>query len=155
MTGVERPRVSAVARFGRGLALCLAALGIGAAAEAWLQMPLGTGDDPGPGLLPLVLGLGVAGLGIATALSGGWPSTGPLDRRRGLAVAGAVVAWALALPYLGFALTTLVALVLLARAIGPTPWSRALVFALLAGGSAVGLFRGLLKLSLPRGPWGW
>ena len=65
------------------------------------------------------------------------------------------MAWALALPYLGFAVTTVVALFVLGRAIGRAPVARLLVFALLAGGSAVLLFRELLKLPLPRGPWGW
>jgi putative tricarboxylic transport membrane protein len=140
---------------GRGLALLLAALGIGAAAEAWRRIPLGTTDDPGPGLLPLLLGLGVAGLGIATALARAWPRAAPIERHRALAVAGAVAAWALALPYLGFGLTTIVALFLLARGVGGAPLSRLFVFALLAGGGAVLLFHGLLKMPLPRGPWGW
>jgi putative tricarboxylic transport membrane protein len=140
---------------GQGLALLLAALGVAAAAEAWRRIPLGTADDPGPGILPLLLGLGVAGLGIAAALAGAWPPGAPLERRRALAVASAVVAWALALPYLGFALTTVAALFLLARGVGGAPLSRLLVFALLTSGGAVLLFRGLLKMPLPRGPWGW
>ncbi|HEX6212064.1 MAG TPA: tripartite tricarboxylate transporter TctB family protein [Methylomirabilota bacterium] len=143
------------AMLGQGLALLLAALGIAAAVEAWRRIPVGTADAPGPGLLPLILGLGVAGLGVGTALGGAWPPAAPLERRRALAVAGAVVAWALALPYLGFGLTTVVALFLLARGVGEAPLSRLLVFALLAGGAAILLFRGLLNLPLPRGPWGW
>jgi putative tricarboxylic transport membrane protein len=116
---------------------------------------MGAADDPGPGLLPLVLGLAAAGLGIATALGRAWPAAPPLERRRMLASAGAVVGWALVLPHLGFALTTVVALVALGRAIAPAPIGRLLVFALVAGGCAFLLFRVLLKLPLPRGPWGW
>jgi putative tricarboxylic transport membrane protein len=144
-----------VVRLGRGLALLLAAIGVAAAVEAWRSMPMGAADDPGPGLLPLVLGLAVAGLGIATALGRTWPAAPPLVRRRMLASAGAVVGWALALPHLGFALTTVVALVVLGRAIAPAPIARLLVFAIVAGGGASLLFRVLLKLPLPRGPWGW
>jgi putative tricarboxylic transport membrane protein len=118
-------------------------------------VPIGTADDPGPGVLPLMLGLAVAGLGIATALGRAWSPPAPIERQRALAVASAVVGWALALPYLGFTLTTVVALAVLGRAIGPAPVARLLVFALLAGGGASLLFRGLLKLPLPRGPWGW
>ncbi len=146
---------SRVAVLGRGLAVLLAGVGIAAAVEAWRSMPLGTADDPGAGLLPLVLGLAVAALGGATALARAWPPGAPLERRRALAVGGAVVAWALALPYLGFAVTTVVALFVLGRGIGRAPVARLLVFALLAGGGAVLLFRGLLKMPLPRGPWGW
>jgi len=140
---------------GRGLAVVLAGVGIAAALEAWRSMPLGTADDPGPGLLPLVLGLAVAALGGATALGRAWPPTAPLEHRRVLVVGGAVVAWTLALPYLGFAVPTVVALFVLGRAIGRAPVARLLAFALEAGGGAVLLFRGLLKLPLPRGPWGW
>jgi putative tricarboxylic transport membrane protein len=148
---VNRP----VVRLGRGLALLLAAAGIAAALEAWRTMPMGTADDPGPGVLPLVLGLAVGGLGVATALARGWPPAVPIERARALASVGAVVGWALALPYLGFALTTVAALIVLGRAIGPASVARLLMFALVAGGGASLLFRGLLKLPLPRGPWGW
>jgi putative tricarboxylic transport membrane protein len=140
---------------GRGLAVLLAGVGLAAAVEAWRSIPLGTADDPGAGLLPLVLGLAVAALGGATALGRAWPPEAPLERGRALAVGGTVVAWALALPYLGFAVTTIAALFLLGRAIGRVPVARLLVFAVLAGGAAVILFRGLLKMPLPRGPWGW
>jgi putative tricarboxylic transport membrane protein len=148
---VNRP----VVRLGRWLALLLAATGIAVALEAWRTMPMGTADDPGPGVLPLVLGLAVGGLGVSTALARAWPATAPIERARALAGAGAVVVWALALPYLGFAVTTVAALFLLGRAMGPAPAARLLIFALLAGGGASLLFRGLLKLPLPRGPWGW
>ncbi len=143
------------ALLGQGLAVLLAGVGIAAAVEAWRSIPLGTADDPGPGLLPLVVGLAVAALGGATALARAWPPGAPLEGRRALAVGGAVVAWALALPYLGFAVTTIVALFILGRSVGRAPVVRLLVFALLAGGAAGLLFRGLLKMPLPRGPWGW
>jgi hypothetical protein len=66
-----------------------------------------------------------------------------------------VGAWALTLPRLGFAVTTVGALFLLARGFGPAPAARALTFAVVTGLAALGLFRGLLALPLPRGPWGW
>jgi putative tricarboxylic transport membrane protein len=148
---VNRP----VVRAGRWFALLIAASGIAAALEAWRAMPMGTADDPGPGLLPLVLGLAVGALGFATALGRTWPAAAPILRGRAFAVASAVAAWALALPYLGFAVSTIAALFLNGRAIGTSPIARQLMFALVAGGGASLLFRGLLKLPLPRGPWGW
>jgi putative tricarboxylic transport membrane protein len=148
---VNRP----VVRLGRGFALLLAAIGSAAALEAWRTMPMGAGDDPGPGVLPVVLGRAVGGLGVATALGRAWPPAAPLERDRALAGAAAVAGWALILPHLGFAVTTVVALFILGRAIGQAPVVRLLMFALLAGGGASLLFRGLLKLPLPRGPWGW
>ena len=145
----------AVLGLGRGLALLLAVIGIVAALEAWRAMPMGTADDPGPGLLPLVLGLAVGALGIATALGRAWPPGAPIQRGRALAVASVVVGWVLALPYLGFAVTTVAALFGMGRALGSVPLGRQLVFAVIAGTGASLLFRGLLKLPLPSGPWGW
>jgi hypothetical protein len=72
-----------------------------------------------------------------------------------VAVAAVVVSWAVAMPWLGFAMTTIAALFLLGRAIGHVSTARLLVFALLMGGGAVLLFRQLLNLPLPQGPWGW
>jgi putative tricarboxylic transport membrane protein len=67
----------------------------------------------------------------------------------------AVLGWAIMLPYLGFAVTTAAALFVLGRAIGPGPIGRLLAFAVLASAGASMLFRQLLTLPLPRGPWGW
>ena len=145
----------AVPRLGRALALLLAATGIAAILEARRSMPLGTADDPGPGLLPLVLGLAVAVLGVAAALARTWPAGGAVERGRLLAVAVAMVGWAVALPYLGFAVTTVAGLFVLGRGIGGVPITRLLVFALLVGGAAALLFGRVLQMSLPRGPWGW
>jgi putative tricarboxylic transport membrane protein len=140
---------------GRGLALLLGAIGLVTAAQAWRRIPLGTPDDPGPGLLPLALGLLVTALGAAAALGRAWPAPAALDGPRVLAVAAVVLAWALALPHLGFTVATAGALVVLGRALGSASWRRVLAFALLASAGAVALFRGLLALPLPRGPWGW
>lgn len=140
---------------GRGLGLVLAALGVAAAVEAWRGIPLGGPDDPGPGALPLVVGVIVVALGIAVAFTRNWSPAPRLDLRRTLTVAAVVVSWVIAMPRLGFAMTTIVALFLLGRAFSQAPAARLLVFALLTGGGAVALFRGLLKLPLPRGPWGW
>lgn len=151
-----KPAVSALpAVLGKGFALLLAVLGLAAAVLAWLRIPLGTPNDPGPGSVPLTLGLGVATLGVAAALARAWPAAAAFDGRRALTVAAVVAGWALALPRLGFAVTTMVALFLLGRAVDRVPLPRLLVFALLTGGGAVALFRGLLKMPLPRGPWGW
>jgi len=118
-------------------------------------MPMGAPSDPGPGVLPLLLGLAVGGLAIATALSRSWPRPAPMERGPVVVAVAAVLGWAAALPYLGFTVTTAVALFLLGRAIGPAPLGRLLAFAVLASGGASMLFRQLLKLPLPRGPWGW
>jgi hypothetical protein len=139
----------------RGFALGLAALGLAAAAEAWRRIPIGTADDPGPGLVPLVLALAVAALGVATALTPGWPSATSLERGRVFTMMVVLVVWVIVLPHLGFTLTTVAALLLLGRAHGGVMgWALGAFAVLTAGGAAV-LFRVVLAIPLPRGPWGW
>jgi putative tricarboxylic transport membrane protein len=139
----------------RGLALLLAAIGALAALEAWRAMPLGAGDEPGPGLMPLVLAALLAGLALAAAASREWPRPGPLARARMLAAAAVIAAWPLALPRLGFALTTGLGLLLLGRVVDDKPWGRLAVFAAVTTAGAVVLFRVVLRVPLPRGPWGF
>jgi hypothetical protein len=139
----------------RGFALLLAAIGVLAALEAWRAMPLGTGDEPGPGLMPLVLAVLLAALALAAAASRDWPRPGPVARARTLAAAAVIAAWPLALPRLGFALTTGVGLLLLARVVDATSWVRLAVFAAVTTAGAVLLFRVLLRVPLPAGPWGF
>ena len=143
------------ATLGRGFALALAAIGIAAVAETWRRIPVGTVDDPGPGLVPLVLALAVAALGVATALMPAWPPATSLERGRVLTVIVVIVAWVLALPHLGFTLTTVTALLLLGRAHGGVAGWPLVAFAVLTAGGATVLFRVMLAMPLPRGPWGW
>jgi hypothetical protein len=140
---------------GRGFAIGLAAIGTAAFAEAWRRIPLGTTDDPGPGLVPLVLSVAVIALGVATALMSAWPPPTSLERGRVLIVIAVVVAWVLTLPHLGFALTTVTALLLLGRAHGGAAGWPLVTFAIVTAGGATVLFRVVLAIPLPRGPWGW
>ena len=139
----------------RGFTLLVAAVGALGALEAWRTMPLGTADDPGPGLMPLALGLLLAALGLAAALSRDWPRPAPLAPRRTLAAAVVIVAWPFALAWLGFALTTVLALLVLGRAVDEARWAWLVAFSLLLTAGAVLLFRVLLRVPLPVGPWGW
>lgn len=139
----------------RGFALVLTTIGVLAALEAWRAMPLGTADEPGPGLMPLGLALLLAGLALAAAASRDWPRPAPLARARTLAAAAVIAAWPLALPRLGFALTTGLGLLLLGRVVDETSWTRLAVFAAATSAGAVLLFRVLLRVPLPPGPWGF
>jgi hypothetical protein len=139
----------------RGLAVLLAVLGVLAALQAWRAMPLGTGDEPGPGLMPLMLAVLLAVLALAAAAARDWPRPQPVAVARTLAAAAVIAAWPLALPRLGFALTTGLGLLLLARVVDETPWARLAVFAAVATAAAVLVFRVLLRVPLPAGPWGF
>lgn len=139
---------------GRLLALALAAAGAWAALRAWRAIPLGTLAEPGPGLFPFLLAVALALLGLAAALMPAAPAA-PAARGRALAVAALLVAYPLALPRLGFALSTALGLLLLARAIEARSLGRLAAFALLVTVGAVLLFRQLLAVPLPRGPWGF
>ena len=139
----------------RTFALLLAAAGALAAVTAWRYMPLGSADDPGPGLMPLVLGLLLAALGIAAAAARDWPHVPPMARARILAAASVIVAWPLALPWLGFALTAGLGLLLLGRVVDEASWKGLGAFAVLVTAGAVLLFRVLLSVPLPVGPWGF
>ncbi|MBI4270679.1 MAG: tripartite tricarboxylate transporter TctB family protein [Candidatus Rokubacteria bacterium] len=140
---------------GRVVALLLAGAGLFAVVEVWRRMPLGTPADPGPGMFPLLLAATLAGLAAAAALGRRWPAPSPAAGRRALAVAALLVAYPAALPRLGFAVTTALAMLLLARALEPAPWPRLAAFALVASAAAIALFRVLLAVPLPRGPWGF
>jgi putative tricarboxylic transport membrane protein len=139
----------------RGFAALIALSGALAAAEAWRSMPLGTPDEPGPGLMPLALGALAFGLGLAAAAVGEAPRPATLAPARALLAAAILVVWPLALPRLGFALTTAVALLLLARVVGEARWPRVALFAAVTTTAAVLLFRVLLRVPLPVGPWGF
>jgi hypothetical protein len=138
----------------RALALLLVAAGLYAAGDAWGRMPLGTPSMPGPGMLPLALGLVVAVLAGATLLQAPGEAGG-IARRRAVQVATLLVLYPLLLPRAGFAVTTALVLFLLGRAIAPAAPTRLAVFALASAAGAALLFRHLLAVPLPTGPWGF
>jgi putative tricarboxylic transport membrane protein len=138
----------------RGFTLLVAAVGALGALEAWRAMPLGTAAEPGAGFMPLVLGLLLATLGVAAALATSLAHVAPLARARTLAAAAVIVAWPLALSRLGFAVTTILALLVLGRVVDEARWSRLLAFSVVLTAASVLVFRVLLRVPLPVGPWG-
>ncbi|SOD99651.1 tripartite tricarboxylate transporter TctB family protein [Caenispirillum bisanense] len=121
------------------------------------QIELGFSSDPlGPRSFPIIIG-GVMALASVYPLvrpdpRPDWPAAGRLLE---IALAVAVlVAYALALPQVGFVLATAVAAAILSWRLGSRPLG-----AVLAGiGISVGIyvvFHLILGLSLARGPWGF
>jgi hypothetical protein len=139
-----------------GLSLILIALGI-----AWetFKLPLGSLHDPGPGYMPLLLAVTLGGFGLIVVLRG---ASSPLFRSQrwaelphALKILLACVFAALALERLGYRLTIIILLVFL---IGVMERQRPVMVAAVALGFSFGtffLFSDLLKVPLPRGPWGF
>jgi putative tricarboxylic transport membrane protein len=139
-----------------GLALFLVALGI-----AWetYKLPLGSLHDPGPGYMPLLLAIALGGFGLIVTLRG---ASSPLFRSRrwpeaahALKILLACVFAAFTLERLGYRLTVVILLIFL---LGVIERRRPILVAAVALGFSFGtffLFSNLLKVPLPRGPWGF
>ena len=137
-----------------------AALAVFAAAVLWesRRLPLGSVSNPGPAYMPVVLGaLGLVG-GIIIAVLGAdsapASSIGWREWRHTVAIFGACAFAALALERLGYRLTIFIALVFL---LGVIERKRAVPTLVLAVAFAAGsflLFDTLLRVQLPRGPFG-
>lgn len=138
-----------------GLALIAVAALVGWENRAY---PLGTLDAPGPGSVPLMLAALLAFCGVITLLRA---SGSPLLRsirwdesRRGLLLLVACGIATFALERLGYRLTMIALLVFL---LGVVERKSALTTLLVSLGFAFVsyyLFATLLKVQLPRGPWG-
>lgn len=139
-----------------GLALFFLALGIAWEAH---KLPLGSLDQPGPGYMPMLLAIVLGGLGLLVALrrkssallqSLRWPEIGHACKI--LLACGFA---ALALERIGYRLTVII---LLAFLLGVIERQRPVAVAAVALGLSLGtffLFADLLKVPLPRGPWGF
>jgi hypothetical protein len=141
----------------------LAVLGFASAAlvEA-RRLPFGSVSVPGAGFFPLTLSAGLALLGtllVVRAFTA--PPTGaaafvaPGGRARMLTVVVALFAYAAALGWLGFALTTFALMVVLFRVVESHGWPRALVESAAAAALSHVVFKTWLGVRLPPGPWGF
>jgi len=139
-----------------GLVLIALAVLIG-----WLnrEFPVGTLADPGPGYVPLLLACSLGGIGLLVAVSGKsstalsameWP-----EATRALIILAACVAATFALERIGYRLTTAAFLVFF---VGIIERKKPLVVVLVAAGFSLASFYvigDLLRVPLPRGPWGF
>jgi len=147
--GMKSDQVSGVMLF--ALAICV----------WWLNraFPVGTLSDPGPGYVPLLLAIAFGGIGLLIAVFGGrsepllairWPEAG---RAAVILIACAVAT--LALERIGYRLSIMVFLVFF---LGVVERKKPLTVALVAVGFSLISFYVvgvLLKVPLPRGPWGF
>jgi putative tricarboxylic transport membrane protein len=124
-----------------------------------LRLPLGSLGNPGPAFFPGALALLLLGAGVAVALLGGGAARASSiewsEWRHTVAIFGACAFCCLALERLGYRLTIFAALCFLA---GVMERKRPLATVVFSAGMAWGtfsLFDTLLRVPLPRGPFGF
>lgn len=143
----------------RGLNAFWILLGAAAAAASW---SLGIVGSAGPesGFFPLIAALIVLGAGVllfvrkdTRAHAVDLPRGAALGRILGV-VAGLAL-MALAMPFLGFAVTGTLTMIVLLRTVEQTSWPGSIALAVASSAAVVSLFGHVLGMALPRGPWGW
>lgn len=134
-------------------------LGAAAAAAAW-NIGLTRPSGPESGLFPFIAGLIIAGAGIVMLLKPStaaeapeWPRGGARGRVAGV-VAGLAV-MAACVPYLGFAVASVITMMVLLRTVEHASWIGSVALAVGSVAVTMWLFGNLLGMPLPRGPWGW
>jgi len=139
-----------------GLVLLLVALFVGWQNRSY---PMGTLQEPGPGYVPFMLAvfLGVTALLIfvrgtrAQPLGEmAWP-----EAPRALVILVACSVAAFALERLGYRITVFAFLVFFLGIVERRHWLSTLILASAFAVLSYALFDTVLKVQLPRGPWGW
>ena len=126
-------------------------------AYASYKMGLTAGGRPGAGFFPfgMAIGIGIIALlrliGVNRDAGDTKPAVRPDEWRKISGTVAGMLAFALLLDDLGFAVCTFLLFVFYLKVVAAQPWQRALIF---AGASAVGahlFFDVLLRAPLPRG----
>ena len=125
-----------------------------------LQLPFGAAARPGAGFYPVFVAVFavVVALGATTsAFRSAAPGAAAVDldaaaRRRVVISVVALVAFCLALPWVGYPAAAFAFVTIVLRYLGAR-WTTALVAGVLSSAGSYGLFAVLLDVPLPRGPW--
>ena len=131
-----------------------------AAIIAWETrvLPIGSLARPGPGYLPLALAAIMAGLGLAIAWRGGGPRVADLtwsEASHAIKLLGGCAGAALTIEWLGYRLTMFLLVLFFLGAIERRRPFAAVATALGLSLGSFWLFADLLRVALPRGPWGF
>ncbi len=145
--------------FERALNVFWIALGAAAATHAYTLGVIGS-SGPESGLFPLIASLIVMATGAVLLV---WPASrasAPQYPRgaalwRVLGVVGGLAFLAIAIPHLGFALAGAITMMILLRTVERAHWAESLILSLASIAIVIWLFRHVLGMTLPRGPWGW
>jgi putative tricarboxylic transport membrane protein len=138
-----------------GIALVLLSIAVLVASRG---LPLGTLRTPGPAYMPVVLALLLLFFGLLLVAMRG--SSAPLwtvrwhEWRHAVAIVIVVVFFAYALERLGYRLSVAAALVFLLGAMERKSVLFTLVFSVAVAAASFFIFSTLLKVPLPRGPFG-
>jgi putative tricarboxylic transport membrane protein len=122
------------------------------------HLPLGSLQNPGPAYVPVLLATLLLVLGIAVAVLGGGAArvaeVGWSEWKHGVMILAVCAFMALALERLGYRLTIAIALAFLIWVLERQSILSGLTFAVLFAMGSFYLFETLLRVPLPRGPWG-
>jgi len=133
-------------------------LGAATAAYAWSLGIVGP-SGPDSGLFPLIAAIIIMAAGLILLLrpnplvASQFPRGAALGRILGV-IAGLAV-MAIGMPYLGFAVTGAITMMILLRTVERTSLSGSIALALASVAAVVWLFDHMLGMVLPRGPWGF
>ena len=141
---------------GTGLAIVAALL----LEESWrLKLPLGSVAMPGPAYVPVVLAVALMVSGAVIAVQGGraprLAAVGWQEWRHAAAIIAVCAFMALAFERLGYRLTVAAACVLLLTLVERKSAVAAVIFAASMAFGTYYLFDTLLRVQLPRGPFGF
>jgi putative tricarboxylic transport membrane protein len=121
-------------------------------------LPLGSLASPGPAYMPMLLALLLLAFAVfLVALGARSPrvaAAGWTDWRHAVAILAVCVFIALALERLGYRLTVFLALALLLGLLERRSLVTTAVFSLVFAAASFHLFAVVLRVPLPRGPWG-
>lgn len=135
-------------------------IGLGTMANAislGLMGPMG----PDSGFFPMICGVIVTACSLTMILgksrylvaSPEWPTRTAIYRVCG--VLGGLIAMAILLEYLGFAIAGVITTFVLLQAVERSSWLQSLVLSIVSVAVIMYLFGHLLGMTLPRSPWGW
>jgi putative tricarboxylic transport membrane protein len=124
-----------------------------------LRLPFGAAARPGAGFYPVFVAVFAIVVALAAAASAyrSAPGTVAIDldaasRRRVVISVVALVAFCLALPWIGYPVAAFAFVTVILRYLGGR-WTTALLTGVLSSAGSYVLFAVLLDVPLPRGPW--
>jgi putative tricarboxylic transport membrane protein len=124
-----------------------------------LKLPLGNLQNPGPAYMPTLLALLLLGFAILIVVFGArTPALGGVgwrEWRHAVAILAVCAFMALGLERLGYRLTIFVALAFLLGVVERQRLVTTAVFSVAFSAASFYLFAVLLRVPLPRGPWGF